>query len=49
VFKPLYGESMAKDYPELQGAMHPAEPAPTPATPPATDTPPTASLVAARP
>jgi len=39
VFKPLYGESMAKDYPELQGELHPA-------TAPATDTtpPPTASL-----
>ncbi len=23
VFKPLYGESMAKSYPELQGVMHP--------------------------
>jgi photosynthetic reaction center cytochrome c subunit len=49
VFKPLYGESMAKDYPELQGVMHPAEPAASPAAPPATDTPPTASLVASRP
>jgi photosynthetic reaction center cytochrome c subunit len=30
VFKPLYGVSMAKDYPELQGEMHKAtlEPAP---------------------
>jgi photosynthetic reaction center cytochrome c subunit len=39
LFKPLYGESMAKDYPELQGEVHhesPAEAAPT--------TPPTASL-----
>jgi len=27
VFKPLYGVSMAKDYPELQGEMHPAAPA----------------------
>jgi photosynthetic reaction center cytochrome c subunit len=34
VFKPLYGASMAKDYPELQGEMHHAESAPTP-TPPA--------------
>jgi photosynthetic reaction center cytochrome c subunit len=24
LFKPLYGESMAKDYPELQGEMKPA-------------------------
>jgi photosynthetic reaction center cytochrome c subunit len=38
LFKPLYGESMAKDYPELQGEMHPAAP-PAPAV-----TPPTASL-----
>jgi len=43
VFKPLYGESMAKDYPELVGEMHPSEP---PATPPATAAP-TASLVPA--
>ena len=28
VFKPLYGESMAKDYPELTGEMHNAPPAP---------------------
>ncbi len=27
VFKPLYGESMAKDYPELAGEMHSSEPA----------------------
>jgi photosynthetic reaction center cytochrome c subunit len=37
VFKPLYGESMAKDYPELQGPMHtsevpPAAPAAAPPT-----------------
>jgi photosynthetic reaction center cytochrome c subunit len=43
VFKPLYGESMAKDYPELTGEMHPAA-----APAPATDAPPTASLVAPR-
>ena len=30
VFKPLYGESMAKDYPELQGEMHHAEAAAPP-------------------
>jgi photosynthetic reaction center cytochrome c subunit len=41
VFKPLYGESMAKDYPELVGEMHHAEPAPAPASEPP---PPTASL-----
>jgi photosynthetic reaction center cytochrome c subunit len=42
VFKPLYGESMVKDYPELVGEMHPAatasiapaEPPPTAALPP---------------
>ena len=34
LFKPLYGESMAKDYPELQGEMHPA--AAAPASPPPT-------------
>jgi photosynthetic reaction center cytochrome c subunit len=49
LFKPLYGESMAKDYPELTGAIHaaaaPAEGAP--AAPP-TSAPPTASLVAAK-
>jgi photosynthetic reaction center cytochrome c subunit len=38
VFKPLYGESMAKDYPELTGVMAHAE------APAATETPPTASL-----
>ncbi len=32
VFKPLYGESMAKDYPELTGEMHPAAPAAAPPT-----------------
>jgi photosynthetic reaction center cytochrome c subunit len=36
VFKPLYGESMAKDYPELQGPVHVAAPAEAP--------PPTASV-----
>jgi photosynthetic reaction center cytochrome c subunit len=35
VFKPLYGESMAKDYPELQGEMRHAESAPAPAPAPA--------------
>jgi photosynthetic reaction center cytochrome c subunit len=40
VFKPLYGVSMAKDYPELQGPMHQVDPAaPAPA-----ETAPTASL-----
>jgi len=40
LFKPLYGESMAKDYPELVGPMHHAEaPTPSPIEPP-----PTASL-----
>jgi photosynthetic reaction center cytochrome c subunit len=36
VFKPLYGVSMAKDYPELTGEMHnaPDAPAATPAAPP---------------
>ena len=35
VFKPLYGESMAKDYPELVGPLHPAEvAAPGQAAPP---------------
>jgi photosynthetic reaction center cytochrome c subunit len=39
LFKPLYGASMAKDYPELQGEIHHA------AAPPAeTAPPPTASL-----
>jgi photosynthetic reaction center cytochrome c subunit len=47
VFKPLYGESMAKDYPELQGPLHPVEPAVAPATEPASGMPPTASLVSA--
>ncbi len=31
VFKPLYGESMAKDYPELVGELHPVAAAPAPA------------------
>lgn len=39
LFKPLYGESMAKDYPELQGPMRRAEPASAPPS-----TPPTAAL-----
>ena len=42
VFKPLYGESMAKDYPELQGAMQQAG-APAPAAAPES-APPTAQL-----
>lgn len=46
VFKPLYGESMAKDYPELQGVMHSAEPAAAPAPAPNAP-PPTAGLVRA--
>ncbi len=42
LFKPLYGESMAKDYPELQGEVHhEAAPETAPTTPP------TASLQAA--
>ena len=36
VFKPLYGESILKDYPELAGEMHHEPPPPAP--------PPTASL-----
>ena len=43
VFKPLYGVSMAKDYPELQGAMHSAA-APEAAPAEGATTPPTASL-----
>jgi photosynthetic reaction center cytochrome c subunit len=39
VFKPLYGESMAKDYPELVGEMHHADTAA-----PAASAPPTALL-----
>ncbi len=31
IFKPLYGVSMAKDYPELEGTMTPPAPAATPA------------------
>lgn len=47
LFKPMYGESMAKDYPELQGPMHPA---PAPAAAPATEnSPPTAVLLEKRP
>ena len=43
LFKPLYGASMAKDYPELTGVMSSAPAgSPTEGTPP-----PTASLVAA--
>jgi photosynthetic reaction center cytochrome c subunit len=45
VFKPLYGESMAKDYPELQGPMQ--REAAAPAAPAADAAPPTASLRAA--
>jgi photosynthetic reaction center cytochrome c subunit len=41
VFKPLYGESMAKDYPELTGAIKAETPAPAPTAP-------TASLLPAR-
>jgi photosynthetic reaction center cytochrome c subunit len=44
VFKPLYGESMAKDYPELRGGGQ--APATTPEAPPeAESAPPTAGLV----
>ncbi len=43
LFKPMYGESMAKDYPELQGPMHPA---PAPAV---ESSPPTAALLENRP
>ena len=46
VFKPLYGEGMAKSYPELEGEMH----HPAPEVVPAADAqPPTASLQGARP
>ena len=45
VFKPLYGESMAKDYPELRGEMHHAAAEPAPAAD-AAAAPPTASTVA---
>jgi hypothetical protein len=41
VFKPLYGESMAKDYPELTGGIKAETPAPAPTAP-------TASLLPAR-
>jgi photosynthetic reaction center cytochrome c subunit len=41
VFKPLYGASMAKDYPELQGPMQQVAPAAAPAP---AETPPTAAL-----
>jgi photosynthetic reaction center cytochrome c subunit len=41
VFKPLYGESMAKDYPELQGEVHQE----APAAPAAESSSPTASLL----
>jgi photosynthetic reaction center cytochrome c subunit len=43
VFKPLYGESMAKDYPELQGEVHQEAPAAPP--PAAESSSPTASLL----
>jgi photosynthetic reaction center cytochrome c subunit len=36
VFKPLYGESMAKDYPELRGPMQQVEAVPAATTPPPT-------------
>jgi photosynthetic reaction center cytochrome c subunit len=42
VFKPLYGESMAKDYPELQGEIRKVPPPPPPA---ADSAPPTALLL----
>jgi photosynthetic reaction center cytochrome c subunit len=45
VFKPLYGESMAKDYPELSGGAHAAASPPAGAPPPAAASPPTAGLV----
>ena len=45
VFKPLYGESMAKDYPELQGEMHHAE---APGSAARAASPPTASLLGPR-
>jgi photosynthetic reaction center cytochrome c subunit len=44
VFKPLYGESMAKDYPELQGEVHQEAPSAAPAAESTTS--PTASLMA---
>jgi photosynthetic reaction center cytochrome c subunit len=44
VFKPLYGESMAKSYPELQGEIHHEAPAAASGSPP-----PTAALERARP
>jgi photosynthetic reaction center cytochrome c subunit len=42
VFKPLYGVSMAKDYPELQGPVHHEQPLAVPATDGAATPPPTA-------
>jgi photosynthetic reaction center cytochrome c subunit len=51
VFKPLYGESMVKDYPELAGEVHHEAPAPAaapdaaPAAPAAAPVAKTASLV----
>jgi photosynthetic reaction center cytochrome c subunit len=60
VFKPLYGVSMAKDYPELYGGDHPVGEAPPAAAPgnssmppavpssTAVQTPPTAALIAPR-
>jgi len=45
LFKPLYGASMAKDYPELEGEIHHAAAAPTESAP--STAPPTASLQAA--
>jgi len=48
VFKPLYGVSMAKDYPELTGEMAAPPAPPADAAPAAPAAPPTASLVAVR-
>jgi photosynthetic reaction center cytochrome c subunit len=51
LFKPLYGESQAKDYPELEGpvqqqpAATPSTPVTTSSVPPAANPPPTAALV----
>ena len=48
VFKPLYGESMAKDYPELEGVIHPAAPAAAPPAEAPASSPPTAALQVVR-
>jgi photosynthetic reaction center cytochrome c subunit len=46
LFKPLYGESMAKDYPELTGEMHPPAPAEAaPAEPAPAGAPPVGQLL----